>query len=248
LVKTDVMASKDRSISRGNFIILSVIILLLIVPLFTTAQSSEKEYKKIYAQFDKEYGLDDLLVNGEVYVNKYYFANGHPFLGVDEFQKGSVIIAGKLYNDVFIKYDIYNQQVVAKVMDGAGKEKILILQRDFIDEFRFNGKIFKPQETGYHTPHFFQIIGDKAIVILIRWSKELIIPIGSVETKYNYLNNNKKLYLLVNSKAIPLKKNKNLWVLLPDKKETINEFFKSENVSLKYLSEYQLVNLVNVLQ
>ena len=66
-------------------------------------------------------GQDQELVNGMQYYNKHPRSLGHPYLLEGLVHQGSVTIRGKLYSDIWLKYDIHAQQVEVeyRTMNGA---------------------------------------------------------------------------------------------------------------------------------
>lgn len=78
----------------------------------TPAGEVQNDYQAIYNSVKEQFGIDPLLMNGIYYENPYYNAKGHPFLGDGEFYLGSVNFRNKKYENVNLKYDIYNQQLI----------------------------------------------------------------------------------------------------------------------------------------
>ena len=59
----------------------------------------------------KEYGLDHELVNGVQYYNRYAHSKGHPYFPGNQYRNGSLLLDGRMYSDLRLKFDIYAQQV-----------------------------------------------------------------------------------------------------------------------------------------
>lgn len=93
---------------------LSLLFIFILSPGYSQVQTTEagNEYLAIYNSVKDQFGIDPLLMNGIYYENPYYNAKGHPFLGDGEFYLGSVNFRNKQYEDVNLKYDIYNQQLI----------------------------------------------------------------------------------------------------------------------------------------
>lgn len=117
---------------RISFFLPVIIILLILESLFTpgfsqiTDPSSHNDYMAVYKAAKDKFGTDPLLMNGIYYENPYYNAKGHPFLGDGEFYQGSVVFRNKKYENVNLKYDIYNQQLIVEQSREDARGSILI--------------------------------------------------------------------------------------------------------------------------
>ena len=70
----------------------------------------------------KAYGLDQELVNGVQYFNRYRATLGHPYFLGDMFQMGSATIRGRNYSDVKLKYDLFSQHLEVKYKNYLGEK------------------------------------------------------------------------------------------------------------------------------
>ena len=84
----------------------------------------------------------------------------------DNYYKGSVVIDKKIYKDVFLKYDIYNQQVLLLIEHPLGGNKQIILNNLQINEFEINGRIFHKFTFPGTTTLFYQVIGNDEMAFL----------------------------------------------------------------------------------
>ena len=65
---------------------------------------SQSEY---YELVDRAYGQDQELVNGLQYYDYHPRSLGNPYLLEDFVHQGNVSIRGVIYNNVWLKFDIY---------------------------------------------------------------------------------------------------------------------------------------------
>ncbi len=104
----------------------------------TTADSSLSEWKEY---FDVSYGYDPNLVNGIRYLNLYPNSDGHQFLAEDQFYNGSLVIGNTEYEDVDLKYDICNQNIILQVSPGR-IERIDVIDAIYVrGNMRYGGVI-----------------------------------------------------------------------------------------------------------
>ena len=120
----------------------------------------------------EKYGLDQNLINGILYYDKYKNVQNHPFYSGEEFLPGSVVISGISYEDVQINYDIYSQYLVLKYPDFSGSSYSIIISPEHTDAFDFNGNYFKKLTLNDRGPLFYQFIKVNGLICYIHWEKK----------------------------------------------------------------------------
>jgi hypothetical protein len=161
-----------------------LVLIFLILAAFHYTLKAQQPGENFIAELDElvaeSYGPDQHLINGIEYINLHIRSEGHKFLAEDKFYRGRVVIDKKVYKDVFLKYDIFNQQVLLLIQHPSGGNKQIILNNIRIDEFEINGRIFHK----YTFPHtgtlFYQVIGNDEMACLYHFKKqEISKPITS---------------------------------------------------------------------
>lgn len=96
-----------------------------------------------YNLFDQEVGIANTgLYQGVVYTEKYRTINEKTqFYKTREFLKGSVCYEGQCYYDLDLKYDVYEDQVLLKLIGKVGGGTIQLF-KDKVDSFTIDGKDF----------------------------------------------------------------------------------------------------------
>ena len=114
--------------------------LIIGADLSVTAQSLAVPYRSDRSQKDTLIENQDLF-NGRIWRNLYYLSEGNQFLFSKEFLPGSLTINSKRFTDIFLKYDIYNDEILTPVDQGG----ILQLNKELVDSFSlsFQDKTFK---------------------------------------------------------------------------------------------------------
>lgn len=166
----------------------------------------------------RSYGQDQELVNGMQYYNKNPRAMGHPYLMEGWVHQGSVRLRGKLYDGIWLKYDIHAQQVEVEYRTMAGADNQVVLVGDRLDEFTIGDQYFRRMLLEGEEEQIYQVIGNGRMILYIGWRKKLIPVSGDsrfieefTPPKRNFLLeldgtlypfNNKKSYVKIFPKTI----------------------------------------------
>ncbi|GET22155.1 hypothetical protein [Prolixibacter denitrificans] len=225
-------------------------LLLLCLPFTLRAQKASVDtLKKQYEQYDQMYGLNDLLVNGVLYINLHYNATGYPFMGENTFRRGSVTVKNENFSPVELKYDIVNQQLVLKVINSFGGESHIILRRNFIHQFTLEGGyLFEWIDNDQLHPSFYQVIGEKGFRWLIKYTKFLEIPQGSQANHRAYTKAYRKYYFERDGKVFDIRNRRAIKKLFPDKKKELKKYFRAHRKSFSAISNEDFNNLLNILK
>lgn len=196
--------------------------------------------------FDKSYGPDYNLVNGIKYVYLFSNANGHPFLGKDQFYTGYAVINGRKYPDLQFKYDICNQQVILNYTFFSGGTEQIILNNEVIDTFYLNGKLFRKYSFPETDTKFLQVIESGDLCCLYLWGKKINYSPTSTGNVYSFTTPKKKTYLLKNDKIFSYKTKRSFLKLFPEEhQKQINQFIRRNNIWFKEAPDNMMHQLIN---
>ena len=104
-------------------------------------------------------------------------------------------------NNIWLKYDIYSQQIEVEYQTINGADNQVILVSDRVNEFYIGSYYFKKlklveeQEGELDDEQFYQIIGGGRLVWYIRWEKKLV-PISGDPRFIEEFTSPKRDYLL----------------------------------------------------
>jgi hypothetical protein len=195
----------------------------------------------LYNWFDKNLSVESLeFKNGLAHLNFDKTAdNQHRYL-TDDFKKGSINYDSQFYFDLFLKYDIYSDELVLRPYDESNTTKINLIKenvKDFTigdDKFsnlkELNSLVFKG---GYYE----EIAIKNDITLYIKYYKEKKksskdeINLIDYVPKYEFVLLKENKYYLINEK-------KEIVTLFPNNKRKINDFYlmnrdlRKENPSL----------------
>jgi len=192
---------------------------------------------------DWAYGQDQELVNGLQYYNRHPRSLGHPYLLEGWVHEGSVRIRGKFYNNIWLKYDIYVQQLEVEYQTINGADNQVVLVSDRVNEFYIGSYYFKKLklEEELDDEQFYQIIGGGRLVLYIRWEKKLV-PISGNPRFIEEFTSPKRHYLLeLDGSVHPFSNKKSFVDLFPESvQKDIKKLIKSNQLQIRNASTEQL--------
>jgi hypothetical protein len=206
----------------------------------------ESKVLALNKSFNNIYNLDGHLINGRKYYNRYSNAPGHPFFMDDQFKKGKVIVNGITYDNILIKFDIVNQEVVLQFSYIYGGNDQIVLNSENLSEFELDGKLFRKYSLPGKGNAFLQVIVEGKISCLYGWQKQLISQRYSLENPYAYSDQKSKSFLLINKQLVEYRGKKSFIKIFPREiHQDINRYFKTNNIKLCSASDNTIRQLIN---
>jgi hypothetical protein len=191
---------------------------------------------KVSGAFPAAYGSDTVdiqrLYNGRAWRNLYYKVKGDQFLFTTEFLPGSVTVEGKEYDNLRIKYDIYNDELLLITNHGI----ILQMNKEMVDQFslEYNQQIhcFKKIETDSpgSLSGYINVMYDGNTSLYVKYKKEILLL--AVENKYDIFNQINRIYLEKDGKMIQVNSKREFMNLLGDHKQQVHSFIKSNKIKV----------------
>jgi len=197
-----------------------------------------------YKYFDISYGPDYNLINGIKYLYLYSNIGGHPFFGENQFYTGSLVISNREFQDVSLKYDLYNQNMILQYSPFTGGSNQILLKNEFIHEFKIDGKLFRKYSFPETGTRFYQVVTSGKIYCLYYWKKELNF---STLSSYNFSPQKKESYIVMNSKPYRFKNKKQFRKLFPvQHQKEIKQFIRNNKIRLKNESDNNMRRLLEL--
>jgi hypothetical protein len=206
-----------------------------------STQSQTNDDITIYNWFDKNLGLESLdFKNGLAHLNFDKTPPDQNRYLIDEFRKGSINYDDQYYFDLFLKYDINNDELVLRPYDETNTTKINLI-KDKIKSFTIgNEKYTNLKElntTIYKGGYYEEVAIKNNITLYIKYFKEKKkstkdeINLIDYVPKYEFILLKENKYNLITEK-------KEIITLFPDSKRKINDFYfmnrdlRKDNLSL----------------
>jgi len=192
--------------------------------------------------FDLSYGPDYNLINGVKYLYLYSDIEGHPFFGEDQFYKGSLVIANREYQDVYLKYEIYNQNIILQYSPFSGGTDQILLKNEDIHEFKIDGKLFRKYSFSETGTRFYQVVTSGKTYCLYYWEKILNY---STLSAFNFSNQKKESFLVKNGKPYSFRNRRKFRKLFPVQyQKEIKQFIRKNKIRLKNESDSNIRHLL----
>lgn len=219
---------------------LSLIILLLFAWSGVFAQITTSD-------LDKAYGLDPLLYNGKYY--SYFvprWTEGTQFLNGPDAVKGFVTKRGVTYDNLLLKYDVYNQQLILQYKTNTGADHLIIISDVWLEKFNLGDVHFEMLAIQDTLRRIYQVMGTGPIRALYSWSKKLDITNQIGSENHVFLPSMKESYLLIDTKLLKYKKNRSFVRLFdPAKQVVLKKYLRQHKIKVKKASNQVVTELIN---
>ncbi|MDT0647942.1 hypothetical protein RM545_14685 [Zunongwangia sp. F260] len=199
-----------------------------------TAQISqpEKQYLMLY---DNVIGLENTsLYNGVEYVEEYRTINReHQFFPSRDFVEGNLQYDDEIFYDVFLKFDVYNNRLIAALKSG-NKETVLQLISEKVDWFQVYEKIFINVGSYENISGFLELLaGSNTSGIYKQYVLDPIEMRDKQFVYYEFKPRDSRYYLLKDNQYFLVDSSKDFINVFPNEKERIRKFYKSNKNLLK---------------
>ena len=201
--------------------------------------------RELNNSFHLAYGPDQNLVCGLKYIHEHLPYDGHKFFMEDAFVKGKLFLEKGIYPDVFLKYDIYGQQLILKVSDSDDYYDEII-----VTDSRFKG--FELEERNFRKLYFpetdtliFQVIGQGDPVCLHHWEKEIIRNSQDPANFFKFSKMIRISYVVTNSSLHRFKGARSFSKAFPDYRAEVMKYIRGEKIRLSRAGDIEMQGLIN---
>ena len=194
--------------------------------------------KKYYTWFDQNISQDNIdLFNGEIYKKTYRTEHrNHNFFLNSDYALGVVMFNNQKYYDIPLKYDIYEDELIANLKNSATGESIVQLNKAFVQEFTLYNKDFvflNVTNESIVMDGFYEISYKGNNIKLYTKHRKLERSYISKGTQYNKFFEKNENFILFEHNYYEINHKKDLQKIFPTLKKEINTIYKSSNRSLK---------------
>ncbi len=195
------------------------------------------EEKNYYKWFDQNIGQDNTdLFNGEIYIKTFRTENkNHNFFINNDYVLGTVMFNNQLYYDIPLKYEIYEDELIANLKNSYSGESIVQLNKAFIKEFSIYNKDFKFLNVAKESivlNGFYEVIYNGSILKLYTKHRKLKGEYISQGIRYNKFSEKEENVVLFKNNYYEINSKKDLKNAFPNQKKEINNLYK-KNKHLK---------------
>jgi hypothetical protein len=175
---------------------------------------------------------NQVLYNGRIWRNQYLNLENDQFLFTRDLLPGSVSISGKSFSGIFLRYDIFNDEIITPA-DIPGMVQI---NKEMVDSFslRFENKTYRfskiTEDTLPNLRGYVNVLYKGRSALYMRYIKELYHMSGqSVNDKFFQKS---QLYFVKNKAVFPINSKRDLFNIFSNEKTQIKEFIKKNNIGV----------------
>ncbi len=217
--------------------ILRLLFVCIVLVSQSYGQNNKADKSTYYTWFDQFIGIENTgLYNGIQYVEKYAsIRKQHQFFQSRDFVKGSITYNGQSYYNVSLKYNVYEDTVLIRLLDKFGGG-ILQLNNEGVSNFVIDKHTFVnlyADKKGLKEGGFYETLVENELFSFYKKNRKIkkelfkedrIIYDFPDKQSYSLFYNN--AYHSINSKG-------DLSTIFPELKKQINEFYNANRVTRK---------------
>ena len=171
-----------------------------------------------------------VLYNGRIWRNLYTNVENDQFLFSNSFLSGSVTINDKTFNNIRIRYDIYNDEIMTITENGL----VIQLNKEMVSTFTINfdnsvHKFIKLSPDSLKTIiGYVDVIYDGPTALYIKYGKK--IKVHDMAVKYESFYQYRQVCILKEGASYLVKSKREYIGLLKDKREQVAIFTKNHKL------------------
>jgi hypothetical protein len=200
----------------------------------------------IKATTDKAYGLDQTLYNGKKY--NYFLpigTKGNQYLLSAVFVNGSLTLKNKIYNDVSLNYDVFNQELLLKYRDDRGSMNIIEVSKAWIKGFRMGNMNFEYLDLE-KKPRYFQVLGEGEMRMLFFWRKSFDLEGSGGSYYFAFSAPIRDSYVLMKGQLKPYSTNYNfIRIFDPEQRPELKSYLHKNKIKVKKATDQEMEQVIN---
>jgi len=212
-----------------SFHFLALLLILFSFPRSTFGQKQSMEAHNTY--FDKAIGIQNTgLYQGIVYTEKYRTINEKTqFFKTRQFSSGSVNYEGQDYYDLDLKYDVYEDQVLLRLVTSVGGGTLQLFP-DRLNSFVIDGhrfiKILPKDTPDINLYGFYEVSMSGAYFTLFtKFTKKSFERKDRKSLYYEFVPGKSEYVLLYDGIYYVIGSKKDVTTLFPNQKKQIGKFY-----------------------
>lgn len=187
---------------------------------------------------------NQLLYNGRIWRNLYYMVDGNQFLFTDSYLNGELIVRGKKFTGLTLKYDLFKDEVLIPLNTG----RILQINKAMVDSFSFlwqNKKYNFTRLPADSSLGYLNVLYNGRSALYVKYRKK----IGKLAEggRYDKFYQTSQAYLVKDGIIHPVSGRKDLVKALQTDKVLIKSFLRKNNLKIFKKSPESYIPLIRYL-
>jgi len=211
------------------------------------AQEQSNEVESLYNHTEQIYSTDDLLVNGQIYMPTRPRAKGSPYFGENQFSSGIVIIKGRQFDDVLLKFNLEDQRLILRAALESGKYVTIMLNPKMLDVFSIGGQEFINADHYFNNTDisgFYTLVYEGDFAFLIKYEKKFRAVYDTQTPNGSYNEMSLEYFVLEEGKLENITKKKAFLNHFSNQKKEIKSFMRKYKIQYKKASIFSLNKLM----
>ena len=185
-----------------------------------------------------------LLLNGRIWHNQYPKTFGDQYLLSNTFLKGSVIFNGRKYNNLDLKYDIFNDELILSIESYP----VIFMNKEMVDSFSlvFENRSYHIINSGTDSSSilrgYVNVLYDGPSALYVKYIKK-IQPLA-VDGRYDLFVIENHIYLRTGAEIVAVRGKRKLFKLLEDKRQEIRYYMKRSKLKITTKDPVTLIPLL----
>jgi hypothetical protein len=223
--------------------------IFLITSDLSYSQSTGSSLDAFLDSIGKRYGTNELLVNGNPYVQPDPLIKGNPYLHENKWFDAILYMAGNAFKNQKVKYNIVDEALVLKADIGKGKHLLVDVNKSLLDSFRMEGQVFVNASHVFKDkgkPRYYQLLHDGEVWFVRKFSKKFVGTYDKLSPRGKYSSLEEERYVIRDGEITRVNNRRSFIRFFPDKKrKQIRGYFREHALNYSKASYKELVNLSN---
>ena len=239
-----VNGSERRAQSLNNIILKTYFYTILIFLFGLICPGADLSVRTILSESQDTLREKQFLYNGRIWWNQHIKVRGNAFYLSSDFIRGNVILKGKAYNDLKIKYDIFSDEIVLFV----NPKTIIFLNKEMVDGFTLNYEnvVYTVRNFGSDSTSlingYANVLYEGPSALYAKFFKK-IEPLAE-EKKYDRFYQTQRMYIMKDSTLISFSGLKGLYTIMEDRKKELKDFKKESRLNIMKNDPYTFIPLI----
>lgn len=234
---------------------MKLLYLIILISFYNHSFSQNVFNKKDhYIWFDDIIGSNNTnLQNGIKFIEEFKTIKGNnQYFISKEFKSGNLTYNGQLYYDVLIKYDVFSDNLIIRLVDNNNYFAIQLI-KELIADFEINNHVFLNSNTLKISDNFsvdkgfYEVLFKDAHITLLKKHKKRGQDLKNDKFAYTAFKSTPLFFIYYNEELCKIISKKDMLKLFPSKKKFINNYYNKNRVLMKYDYDLFLTRLVSYL-
>jgi hypothetical protein len=231
-------------------IMIMVFIVVHSVSAFTQAGDNHDSCANSFPELQNFHGAttsdNNRFINGYLYSESFPASRGHPFFQSETWYHGELLMEGRNYNGIALRYDLYRDQLLYNHIHSTGSY-IVVLNIKRIEGFTMDGhRFYKLPETvnaiqgikeGY-----YELLSEGRANFYVKWMKRLSDPSPESTGEFSLIN---EWYIQNHGAFRKVTRRAGLIHSLQDHEKEIRSYIRENRVVIKPGNETEIKRIVD---